>query len=73
MNYIVDYSLNDGETVLTETHSARDKAERRARYLSRKHFSGDVFGPHVYVYMDGGRGQRVFVGGTIAYTEGAYV
>lgn len=73
MTWLVDYNLEDGQGIQVETYATAKDAERRARFLSRKHHSGGYDGPCVYVFRSHNpHGQRVFFAGLINETDSGY-
>lgn len=70
--YVVDYALDDEDTIV-EDINGREKAERRARYISQKHHRGGYEGPLVYVFRKyAPAGQKVFFGGVADHVDGDY-
>ena len=74
MPFIVDYSLDDGETITREEYPDSAGAERRARNVSKKHHKGGYTGPLVYVFHKfSPRGQRTFFAGRTDDVEKGYL
>lgn len=74
MMFKIDYCLNDqSDEIETEYFDTPERAERRARYLSKKHHGGGWDGPCVYVFKShGARGQRVFFAGLTFGQDAGY-
>jgi len=74
MTFVIDYSLDDGDTITREEIPDAISAERRARYLSKKHYKGGYEGPLVYVFHKyAASGQLLFFAGRSVSIEGDYL
>jgi hypothetical protein len=73
MTFVVDYSL-DGNEVLVEEFPSAIEAEKRARYISKKHHTGGYDGPLVYVFHKfAASGQRTFFAGRTDSVDEGYL